>query len=229
MSAVTVSDLQAARRRSASLWREVSCLREQLTARIGPRGLRLGTLVTPDGAAAQMHVGSPNKCKKLWKRLPAEIRGDKLATLAAVRSACGAWDKEAERIGLLALQAQAEAARDRFRALLRAWSEQDDDEPVLTVDADAWNEADIPPRWVAVKTSLTDAYEGLARDHEAAGDTVAVTALRDASRQVRRFIQSGDIACLDPAVIREARTLLAASDIPGGWQHEGRVTGSGKR
>jgi len=121
---ITLQDLQASKLRSAALWNEVSRQRQQLSDRIGPRGLMIGTFVARDGKGVPVHVGSPNEFKKLWKCLPDEIRGDKFATMEAVRAACARWDEEADRVGLLDLQAKAMTARDRFRSLLKDWSRE---------------------------------------------------------------------------------------------------------
>ncbi|MFT8243259.1 hypothetical protein [Roseomonas sp. BN140053] len=132
---VPPSDWQAAQAEAHALQAAVRRGRAELEQRIGARGLTLGHITLPGGAAVPIHASSPDSAKKLWRRLDLDYQhqGERAAVLAAVREACGRWDAEAERCGLKGLERRAEGARERARNAARQHVAQLSGEPELAL------------------------------------------------------------------------------------------------
>ncbi len=112
-----VPDWQAAQAQAQHLHNEARVARDALEARIGPRGLSLGTLTLPNGRTVPIQAASPDQAKKMLRRFYMDLK-ERQDVVAAVREACDRWDAEAERAGVRELERKASAARERAKALM---------------------------------------------------------------------------------------------------------------
>jgi len=106
---------------AATLRRDAARLRAELTERIGPRSLPLGTVRLPDGRTFPIHVESISAFHRLVRLIPETAQGAVKEAFpdvhAAVLDAQHRWDAEAARSGLPALEQRANGAHDRAKAL----------------------------------------------------------------------------------------------------------------
>lgn len=103
------------------LGQEAARMRAELTARIGPRGLVIGTINLPDGRVLPIHMDHTDSVRRLLRKLPMPMQDEVREAFPAVQAALAAardrWDEEADRYGLLEVERRAASARDRARAL----------------------------------------------------------------------------------------------------------------
>ena len=84
---------------AAGLAEEAARLRAHLEERIGLRGLVLGTINLPNGRTAPLYVENEQDLRKLWRRLPATLKGERPDVTIAIRAANQIWDAAAAPAG----------------------------------------------------------------------------------------------------------------------------------